>query len=136
MLCPLPAVLMEQFCIIFKNALRMPSLQGFAPGKPRFPCIPEPAKGLRQGIWQTKVIAGINPTDKRATVPICSKLKRKPLPPECALLHSPAMPLLALSLRLSGTVLAKYVVQHSLMLKQRETNDRHELLRGWPGIGF
>jgi hypothetical protein len=79
--------------------------------------------GLWQGIWQTKALAGIDRTDKRVIVAICSELKHKWFHPQCALLHIPTTPLLALGSRPPGTVLAKYVVQHSLMLKQRETND-------------
>jgi hypothetical protein len=92
--------------------------------------------GLWQGIWQTKVIAGINRTDKRPIVPICSKLKHKSLRFQCAVLPILIASLLALGLRHPGTVLAKYVVQRSLMLKQKETVDFDEVLRGWSGIAY
>jgi hypothetical protein len=47
-----------------------------------------------------------------------------------------AVPLLALGCEPPGTVLAKYVVQHSLMLKQKETVNFDGMLRGWSGIAL
>jgi hypothetical protein len=80
------------------------------------------------------VITGFNRTDKRPIVPICSKLKHKSLRLQCAVLPIRMVSLLALGLRHPGTVLAKYVVQRSLMLKQKETVGFDGVLRGWSGI--
>jgi hypothetical protein len=76
------------------------------------------------------MVAGINPTDQRAIVLVCSELKHKSLSAQNALPHTAMKPMLTLGLTPPGIVLAKYVVQHSFMLKQRETIDTTGLLRG------
>jgi len=73
---------------------------------------------------------GINPTDQHANVPVRSELKHKCLRFQCALLPIAIKPMLALGLIAPGMVLAKYVVQRSLMSKQKETVDMVSLLRG------
>jgi len=77
-----------------------------------------------QGIRQTKPVDDIHRTVGALTSRQCSEVKHKSFPVLCALRHMHAGAMLALALDPPGTVLAKCVVQHSLLSKKPERQSK------------